>query len=211
MEAWLCAHRPRPNTRRAIQCYEHLILPGHFFFYLASDSRWLLKLRKHSIGQTPIVPSSLSHIVEQTLSELCCCLGQATGSGLGWEIWRNGLWPFHKYKGTFFVSRRAVICSTGFLIAARFKKSAEFGCCLCPHLAPLTHFRGVLTFQDTCLASVRLPICSQLTQPSHFYEATLFRMASCPPNCITFYMLCPGIPLLAKGCQNLIRHIRGPY
>lgn len=89
------------------------------------------------------------------------------------------------------------------------QKSAEFGCCLCPHLAPLTHFRGVLTFQDTCLASVRLPICSQLTQPSHFDEATLFRMASCPPNCITFYMLCPGIPLLAKGCQNLIRHIRG--
>lgn len=128
------------------------------------------------------MPSSRSHIVEQTLSELCCCLGQATGSGLGWEIWRNGLWPFHKYKGTFFVSRRAVICSTGFLIAARFKKSAEFGCCLCPHLAPLTHFRGVLTFQDTCLASVRLPICSQLTQPPHFYEATLFRMASCPPK-----------------------------
>lgn len=103
---------------------------------------------------------------------------------------------------------RRVICSTGFLIAAH-SKSPEFGWCLCPHLGPLSRLGGVLTFCGTCLASVRLPICSELMQPSHFYGAAPFRMASCPPNCITFCRLCPGIPSPAKGCRNLIRHIRG--
>lgn len=162
------------QTRSTIQCYEHLILPG--LFHLESDNRWLLKLRKHSIGQTQIVPSSLSHIGEQTVSKFGW--GRPTGLLAQPSVWAklqlhglricdgnccrrlDGLWPFHKYKETFFVSRRAVICSTGFLIAAQFKNSPEFGWCLCPHLGPLLHLGGVLTFQGTCLASVRLPICS---------------------------------------------------
>lgn len=120
---------------------------------------------------------------------------------------QHGLWPFHEYKETFFGSRE-VICPTGFLIATHFNKALSLAG-VRPHLGSLSHLESDLIFCGTCLASVLQPICSLLTQPSHFHGATPFTVARCPPNCITFYRLYSGIPLPAKGCRNLIDHIRG--
>lgn len=64
----LCSHAPTRHTRSTIQSNEHIILGG-IFFHPASDNHWLLKLRKYSIGQTPIVPSLLSHMGEQIASK----------------------------------------------------------------------------------------------------------------------------------------------
>lgn len=64
---WFCSHTYGVNGGLALcshaQTRHAKLWTFNFaktFFHLASDNHWLL--RKHSIGQTPIVPSSLSHM-----------------------------------------------------------------------------------------------------------------------------------------------------
>lgn len=104
-------------------------------------------------------------------------------------------WPFNKDKDTFFLR------PSKFLIAVPKKmKSVPAGILTWD----LLHIREGLrkSVAPVWQVSCRPSACS-------FYGTTPFRMTCCLPNCITFSRLCSGIPSLANGCRNLIRHIRG--